>query len=177
MPVSMSEPNQRTTFHITPNSGLVKSLWEDYCKFKKRKTLLESPIVRGYAFFSLVFLVLYFILWHPFLLVASLTALLFIGYWLSKFYLYTRAVLKHVDKMSLAGFEFGYSEDGLYYKTSAREVSYPWSHYGFYELNGSELYLYNPEGNQVIDLISEKISGEQHFALVKALIEKHLKKR
>jgi hypothetical protein len=166
-----------TIIHLTRNPDLVNTLCEHYFVFRRRKTIRESILLKGYLILFIVFLASYFLSGSPILLIASFISMMALPYWLIRFAIVKRKILTALKLVKTTEYDFGYSEEGLYYKADGIETKTEWTYYSYYETNGVDLYIYDKSGKRMTNIISEKISGAVHFEEIKRLIESHLKKR
>jgi hypothetical protein len=166
-----------TTLKLKRNSELSMELWERYFKFEWKRKLKKEPLIRICSALTLLFFISYFFTLHPILLLAAVISLGYVIYSAAHFFSRKRKYLNYIRKDRTDEYEFSYSENGVQYKTIETESILAWSHFGSYELNGSEIYLYDKTRGVIRDIISKQISGEEHFSKLKELIETHVSNR
>lgn len=102
---------------------------------------------------------------------ASFLALL---YFIIPFGRYKQRLMKEIKRSEIKNYEFTFSEKGTQYKTETFDTFIAWSHYKFFKINGSEIYLYLRKGTYAKDIISERIIGQDNFKEVKEIIERNV---
>ncbi|HXC03795.1 MAG TPA: hypothetical protein VNZ86_03535 [Bacteroidia bacterium] len=132
--------------------------------------------MKAYWLMGFAFLGAYAITSLPIFSIAFFLSVLMILFWAIRFFSAKGRYIRRVNSDKTTEYEFRYSESGICYKNADYETNLAWSHFGFYEINGNAIYLYG-KSNNLVDIISERICGQEHFMALKQLIETAVLKR
>jgi hypothetical protein len=159
-----------TTLQLKTDKNLNLELWEEYYAFKWRQKLKKEVMLRGAVLFGIAFLALFALTLQPFFLIAVACTVSFLIYSIDHFFRVKKISLKHLKQSKIVDYEFGFSDNGITYKSSDAETKLDWSYFKFYETNGTTIYLYNNSGTRMSLLLTDRIMGENSFIEISKIV-------